>query len=127
MTCHALRNPKSPILDHSSLDPKITTCANCHGDARNAKDPADWNYVTTRQAAVNALLIQLGGAVNGAPDANAGGGLLGAFPDKRSLKYKHARWNYSMVLNDGSFGVHNFDYALELLTTSIADLMKPGT
>jgi hypothetical protein len=31
-----------------------------------------------------------------------------------------------MVLNDGSLGVHNFDYALELLTTSTVDLMQPG-
>jgi hypothetical protein len=127
VTCHAPRNPKSPILDHSNLDPKITTCAHCHGDAHNQTDPATWHYVLVRQDAVNQLLIQLGGSSNGAPDSNANGGLLGAFPDKTSPKYKHARWNYSLVLNDGSLGVHNFDYALELLTTSIADLQTPGT
>jgi len=126
VTCHAPRNPQSPILDHSNLDPKITTCANCHGDAKRQHSVDTWLYVTRRQATVETLLIQLGGAdSSGAPDANAGGGLLGAFPDKTSLKYKRARWNYSLVFNDGSLGVHNFDYALGLLLTSISDLQKP--
>jgi hypothetical protein len=127
VTCHLFRNPGSPILNHADPDPKIAACRSCHGDARNVSDPAVWSYVTTRQAAVEALLIQLGGAnPDGSPDGDAGGGLLGAFPDKTSMKHHRARWNHCLVLNDGSLGVHNFDYAIELLTTSIADLQKPG-
>jgi hypothetical protein len=125
VACHALRNPKSPILDHSSLDPKIAACRSCHRDSRNVTDPASWNYVLTRQAAITALLIQLGGAnPDGTPDGDAGGGLLGADPDQTSLKHHRARWNHCLVLNDGSLGVHNLEYAIELLTTSIADLRK---
>jgi hypothetical protein len=74
-----------------------------------------------RQQAIRQLLAQLGGVTaTGDPDFNAGGGLLGNAADKNSPEYKRARWNYMIVLNDGSFGVHNFDYALELLTSSIA-------
>ena len=43
------------------------------------------------------------------------GGPQGAWTD-----YWGARWNYALVLNDGSEGAHNYDYALELVLTSIA-------
>ena len=61
------------------------------------------------------------------PDFNAAGGLLGNAADKTSSDYKRARWNYAIVINDGSLGVHNYDYALELLLTSIthAPAQKP--
>lgn len=41
-------------------------------------------------------------------------------------KYRRARWNFALVLNDSSMGAHNFDYAIQLLTASAADLQKPG-
>jgi hypothetical protein len=146
VTCHTLRNPKSPILDHSSILAKIEACRNCHGDASQYKDIKSWNYVGARQGAVAALLIALGGASNGAPDSNAGGGMLNAFVvqnggnpknpfDPKGLspnwanflpKYRRARWNFAFVNNDSSMGAHNFDYAIELVSTSITDLQKPG-
>jgi hypothetical protein len=120
VTCHVPRDPNSPILDHSSIQPKITACRNCHSDARNVASIDDWQYLQSRQDTVTNLLIQLGGATAaGGPDFNAGGGLLGNAKDKTSSDYKRARWNYAVVINDGSFGAHNYDYAIELLTTSI--------
>ncbi len=121
VTCHTPKHPRSPILDHSNILPKIEACRNCHGDARSVSSVEEWDYVHARQAVINALLIQLGGAtVTGAPDRSANGGLLGNAADKNSVEYKRARWNHSFVVNDASSGAHNFDYAIQLLTTSIA-------
>jgi hypothetical protein len=125
VTCHYLRDPHSPILDHSSLDPKIAACRNCHQDASRVDSLDDWTYLHTRQDTITKLLIQLGGADStGAPDSNAAGGLLGNAADPNSPEYKRARWNHALVLNDASLGAHNYDYALELLLTSIAHAPK---
>jgi formate-dependent nitrite reductase cytochrome c552 subunit len=121
VTCHLPRDRRSPILNHSDLEPKIAACQSCHADAARVAKVEDWQYVHNRQQAITQLLAQLGGVTaTGAPDFNAAGGLLGNAADKNSLEYRRARWNYALVINDGSFGVHNFDYALELLTTAIA-------
>jgi len=129
-TCHLPRDPKSPIVDHSSLEPRIEACRNCHGDASQHKTLDDWGYVAARQGIIKSLLIQLGGDSppgSGNPDFNASGGLLGHALDKKSPEYKAARWNYALVINAASLGVHNFDYAAELLATSIthAPAQKP--
>jgi hypothetical protein len=121
VTCHAARNPRSPTLNHSTVEPQITACRNCHSDANRVATLDDWQYMKNRQQAVRQLLAQLGGVTaTGDPDFNAAGGLLGNAADKNSPEYRRARWNYMLVINDSSLGVHNFDYALELLTTSIA-------
>jgi formate-dependent nitrite reductase cytochrome c552 subunit len=121
ITCHLPRAPRSPTLDHSDLDAKITACRNCHADASRVASLDDWGYLQSRQENITKLLIQLGGATaTGDPDFNAAGGLLGNAADKTSSDYKRARWNYAIVINDGSLGAHNYDYALELLLTSIA-------
>jgi hypothetical protein len=121
VTCHLPRNPKSPTVDHSDLDAKLAACQTCHQDAQKVTKLEDWGYLANRQNSVKELLIQLGGATaSGDPDFNAAGGLLGNAADKTSSEYKRARWNYALVINDGSLGAHNYDYALELLLTSIA-------
>jgi hypothetical protein len=127
VTCHTYRDPRSPILDHSNLDAKIEACRSCHMDANRVDSPDDWGYLQERQHSIHQLLMQLGGADDtGAPDADAGGGLLGNAADKNSIEYQRARWNYSLVLNDGSTGAHNYDYALELLLTSITHAPAQG-
>jgi Cytochrome c552/Cytochrome c554 and c-prime len=121
VTCHLPRDRRSPILDHSNPDPKIAACRSCHSDAASVAKLDDWQYMNNRQQTVQNLLLRLGGAdAQGNPDFNASGGLLGNAADKNSLEYRRARWNYSLVINDGSLGVHNYDYAVELLTSSIA-------
>lgn len=122
VTCHTPRDRRSPILDHSNLHPRMAACRNCHLDARNVASLEDWSYLHNRRETVKQLLIQLGGAnASGEPNANASGGLLGNAADKTSLEYKRARWNYMLVFGDSSLGAHNFDYALELLLTSITN------
>lgn len=123
VTCHTPRDPRSPILNHSSISAKIEACRSCHYSARNTDSLEHWQYLETRRETINRFLIQLGGessSTPGTPDFNANGGLLGHAADKTSAAYKRARWNYALVLNDGSLGAHNYDYALELLLTTIA-------
>lgn len=130
VTCHTPRDPRSPILNHSDLAPKIQACRNCHTDSRKVASLESWTYLENRQKSITQLLIQLGGASSTdatAPDANASGGLLGHAADKTGAAYKRARWNYALVLNDGSLGAHNYDYALELLLTSIANAPAQAT
>lgn len=120
VTCHLPRGARSPTLDHSNLDAKLAACQTCHQDANRVTSLDNWGYLQNRQNNIKQLLIRLGGATaTGDPDFNAAGGLLGNAADKTSSDYKRARWNYALVINDGSLGAHNYDYALELLLTSI--------
>jgi hypothetical protein len=121
VTCHMPRDRRSPILDHSNVEPKIAACRSCHSDAQKVAKLDDWQYLQNRQQTVLNLLIQLGGAdAQGNPNFNATGGLLGNAADKNSPEYRRARWNFMLVVNDSSLGAHNYDYAVELLTSSIA-------
>ncbi len=137
-TCHAYRMRNRPSMDHTTVAvaPQKETCAFCHGGAANASDLG--HVVVNPQgetleeimAEITGLIIQLGGVTGtGAIDRNAAGGALKAYLDaggsKSDDKYKRARWNHSYVLNDASFGAHDYDYAKQLLETSIANLQAP--
>ncbi|GMV38163.1 MAG: hypothetical protein AMXMBFR61_26710 [Fimbriimonadales bacterium] len=130
-TCHALATGSSRRWNHTSTLPKKEVCAKCHGGANNAADiehvvvNSSGETVEDIQEHIADLLIQLGGSTSsGAPDNNANGGALRAYRDTygQDAKYRRARWNYSLVINDGSLGVHNYDYAKQLLLSSLADL-----
>jgi len=135
-TCHGLRLTNEPTRDHADFSPRKEACAFCHGGAANAPtleqvvvSPEGETLEQIREE-VSELLIQLGGATSGgAPDINAGGGALKAYLNAGGAatdpKYRRARWNFSIVINDASLGAHDYDYAKQLIETSIADLQQP--
>lgn len=99
--------------DGHKLKPEIKTCKSCHYKIINF----DYNG---RQTEIKKLLNELNS-------------LLKSYYRKNCLKdkwnseinkdiYKWAKKNYNFILNDGSYGVHNHDYAKELLTSSIKKL-----
>ncbi|MHB9026062.1 MAG: ammonia-forming cytochrome c nitrite reductase subunit c552 [Armatimonadota bacterium] len=105
-----------------NLDRTRAECASCHS-SRNE---------TMLQAGVIAKLIELGGedpANPGFPDKSAGGGLLNDYADDHGIVtntndapddpyvkiYKAARHNWACVVKDGSFGVHNPEFATRLI------------
>jgi hypothetical protein len=139
VTCH-LYVPNGGPVTHGAeaLEPDEAACLSCHRSA-TAHDV----LLEETQADFKALLVQLGGedpAAPGEPDPNASGGLLADWAAAKGIDittnndpsnpavraYKAARWNYFYVLNDKSFGVHNADYAGQLLNHSIASLTTSG-
>jgi hypothetical protein len=153
VTCHlqgdfAEVSPGGRQLDRGhgkeSLKPDENTCLACH-----VNDVSLSRMLAGTQKAIEELLIQLGGAdpTNpNLPDPNAGGGALQAYADAHGLKvgpsdpnpapddpkiaqyrvYKGARYNFFLVEEDKSQGVHNYPYFQRLLKDSINALKVPG-
>ena len=104
-------------------EPHSTSCqdSNCHGEA--AADWEDFDYdgfqtwVETQMAALEALLI-----TNGALDAD--GEIIGSSdtPNTLDVDVAGALWNYQLIYQDHSHGIHNPRYVRALLTNSIEAL-----
>lgn len=139
VTCHAYV-PEGGVVTHGAeaLEPDIEACASCHRGATSVEALHE-----EVEGPIKALLTQLGGedpAAPGEPDPAAGEvtgqGLLAAWATANAIDittnddptnpavraYKAARHNYKFVLADASFGVHNHDYAEQLLNDAIASL-----
>lgn len=131
-TCHGLRLYNEPTKTHDT-NPRKEACAFCHGGAMSAADVEhvivnpEGEDVEELKAEITALLIQLGGGTT-SPDrnGNAVGGALRAYLDgggtSVDLKYRRARWNYQIILNDQSAGIHDYEYAKQLIEDAIYDL-----
>ncbi len=110
----------------TTLNP--TGCAECHG-------VASIDFVDLTQAKTKALLASLFAVL---PKRDSAGATVISFSDtvlyqnwpkapanlKRKLTAvdKAAAFNYGFVSSDGSFGVHNFNYAKGLINSSIEQL-----
>jgi hypothetical protein len=108
--------------DDPSDDVHLTEgCAGCHGDLESfdsiVRQDYDGNGIAEgTQTEVKGLLHQLALLLPpyGSPDV---------VPSNAYTKEERgALWNYRMVEEDGSFGVHNTLYATDVLKTSIAIL-----
>lgn len=90
----------------------------CHGSGGAAA--ITQAYVEQSQAEIQSLLDTLENLLpsnKGVPYTNLDTSYHAWTPIKQAASY-----NYYFVLNDGSFGVHNHDYAKALLTSSIEQL-----
>lgn len=128
--CHQKNIAPNGKVDHGedaqepNTDTSRAECASCHGGSR------DTDHLV--QAGINKLLIELGGESSANPgtyDSSTAGGLLGAYatahnidlktnndPDNPNvIAYKAARHNIRYVISDGSMGVHNPEFAKQLL------------
>jgi formate-dependent nitrite reductase cytochrome c552 subunit len=131
--CHQKNiNPTTGKVDHGehaqvpNTDTSRPECASCHGGRTGEHLVQD---------GVKVELIELGGSIDGEPDSNAAGGLLGAYATAHSVKtapatdpyviaYKGALWNYKYIFNDGSMGVHNPAFAKRILDDAKALLAE---
>ncbi|MBI2567147.1 MAG: hypothetical protein HYV63_08980 [Candidatus Schekmanbacteria bacterium] len=133
VTCHMYTGAESHAQD--MLEPDLEACIQCHPFSGSVEQ-----LVEPTQEEMKHLLIRLGGEDAehpGEPDEGATGGALGAWatakginltanadPDNPAVKaYKGARHNYTLVLADKSFGVHNYDYFRQLIEDSL-DALK---
>jgi hypothetical protein len=114
----------TPDNDADDVD-QVGACVSCHGNVTSfdfARQDYDANGTTDGvQTEVRGLLDQLGKLLPpyGDPAVN-----ITAAYTRPELK---AAYNYQFVLEDGSFGVHNTSYAVNLIKASIADVTGDGT
>jgi predicted CXXCH cytochrome family protein len=98
----ATGNGEDAYAGHTFL-PLVQACQECHADATS------FDYYGA-QSTITALLADLKAELDAATDA-----------DKLTLAYERAKFNQAFVAADGSFGIHNFDYAVKLLMDSLED------
>jgi hypothetical protein len=95
-----------------TMAPDTANCQGCH----SGLDTFDYNGVQTK---VHDLYDQLTAALQKAGLVDANGTLVpGTYPEAQAA----AMWDYAMLGDDGSWGVHNPDYFETLLTTDLAAL-----
>lgn len=108
----------------TSMD-KVDVCVQCHGPIPSFNFPvADANgSIVGIQTEVQGLLNQLSillpnshGVVDGSVQTSL------SVTTNWTTQQLNAAYNWMFVNNDGSFGVHNANYAVGLLQASIADL-----
>jgi predicted CXXCH cytochrome family protein len=110
--CHMWTAPFSTDINTAisghTFKPRIEACQECHPGLTTF----DRNGAQTH---VHELLDTLGAKLDAATDN-----------DKLTLSYQYAKFNYDFCSEEGSFGIHNYQYAVSLLSDSIADF-NPGS
>ena len=92
-----------------TFKPSIASCTQCHGE----QDNFDIDGVQTE---VEELIIELQAKLHNAGAVDEGGQLVpGTYP----IVVAGAAYNYAMMEDDRSIGVHNPDYIIALLQNSI--------
>lgn len=100
-----------------TYEPEVERCQTCHSDAESFDIDGTQTEVMELMEQLKALLIGAG-VVDLELDPEGARTVTGFFPEEVVA----ARWNYMMVLNDGSMGVHNPSYIKAILEASIAAL-----
>jgi hypothetical protein len=111
VTCH-LGGP-GPDANHSFV-PQVSTCVQCHTDATSLD-------IDGEQTAITAQLDKVAKALTAKGLLDAKGVIVvGNYP----TEYAAALWNYLLVEEDKSLGVHNPPYAKALLDAALTNLSK---
>ena len=110
--CHMWTAPfdetTNTAISGHTFKPVIQACQECHPGLTTF----DRNGAQTH---VHELLDELKAKLDAATDT-----------DKLTLSYAYANFNYNFCTEEGSFGIHNYRYAVALLSDSIADF-NPGS
>lgn len=139
-TCHlnmAEWQPGQPAITGHTFEPTVAACASCHGaisefaDIRANDDYDGDGTVEGVQPEVEGLLEHLGEAlveqINATHPNNPAitiNNLTSALGDtlKSTLTQRQSGWNWVFVREDKSGGIHNPDYAVQLLQQSYRHL-----
>jgi hypothetical protein len=107
VTCHM--GGAGPDANHT-FTPNVANCQKCHSGAKDF----DMNGAVT---ALDAKVAELAKALTKAGLLDAKGGIVvGAYPAAKA----GALWNYLLITEDKSHGVHNMPYAEALIDASLA-------
>ena len=131
-TCHLQTQefgsgPGGAAVTGHTFMPKVEACANCHGpiadfdDIRALEDFDGDGLVEGIQSEVDGLMEILKSAIIADGLDTTGVGFEGALGDttRSTLRQREAGYNYVFVADDKSHGIHNPDYAVQLLQQSI--------
>lgn len=134
-TCHLNRveyvSSSSPAVTGHTFMPTTAACQNCHGTINSFRDiPAaddfdgDGNFEGLQDEVDGLIELVVEALVADGLDTLTYGGIEGAFSSDTSstLKQREAGWNLILVESDASHGVHNPDYAVQLLQQSYVHL-----
>jgi hypothetical protein len=111
VTCHM--GGAGEDANHS-FTPQVTTCQKCHSDAKSLD-------VDGKQTEIKKLLEEVKAALTAKGLMDAKGTIV---VGDYKTEYAAALWNYLLVEEDKSDGVHNPGYAKALLELSLANLAK---
>ncbi|GAB4338453.1 MAG: hypothetical protein Kow0037_22480 [Calditrichia bacterium] len=128
-TCHLPTQeyaPGSPAVTGHKFEPTVEACANCHGaitsfDDIMATDDYDGDgTVEGVQSEVHGLVQLLQDALIASGLDTTGVGFAGALGDTTlsTVKQREAGYNMIFIEDDKSWGIHNPDYAIQLLQQS---------
>ena len=133
-TCHLNRveyvSDSSPASTGHTFMPTTAACQNCHGTISSFRDiPAaddfdgDGNYEGLQDEVDGLVELLIEALVADGLDTLTYGGIEGAFSSDTSstLIQREAGWNLLFVESDASHGVHNPDYAVQLLHPVMVD------
>ena len=110
-TCVQCHMGGGDVVNHT-FTPNVAYCQKCHADAKDF----DMNGAVT---ALDAKVATLQTALTAAGLLDAKGGIVvGSYPAAKAS----ALWNYLLITEDKSHGVHNMPYAEALVDASIAAL-----
>jgi hypothetical protein len=116
--CHILRleftDPGGPAYGHTFL-PQLAKCQQCHP---NATDFNIGGAQDTTRALLNSLAALL-------PHDSTGSVMSVMDTTHWTLRQRQAGYTYFFVTNDGSFGVHNKNYAWSILRNAINSFSRP--
>ena len=107
VTCHLGEN------NNHTFEPDTAACSTCHGDVDNFDIDGTQTDVQDKLDQLEAdlldagLLVEEDGVVDPVP---------GTYPKAQAA----AVWDWTMLSEDGSLGVHNPDYAMDLLDAGLA-------
>jgi hypothetical protein len=111
VTCHL--GGAGTDANHSFV-PQVATCVKCHSDATSLD-------VDGEQTAMTAQLAQVAKALTAKGLLDAKGVIV---VGDYKTEYAAALWNYLLVVEDKSLGVHNPPYAKALLDAALTNLSK---
>lgn len=131
-TCHLnmieYPGPAGSAVTGHTFRPTPEACVNCHGQITAFNQiPAAADFdgdgtVEGLQEEVHGLLVLLRDAIVNTPPGldTTVGGFVSALgdPTRSTLQQREAGWNWVYVYQDGSKGIHNPDYLVQLLQTS---------
>jgi len=98
-----------PAVTGHSFEPEVEACT-CHGDIPDFDYDGGQTYI---QGLLDQLYALLPKDLEGEIDTD---------PATTTRTEREAAWNYFLIVDDGSLGVHNPTYAEDVLLSAIAEL-----
>ena len=135
-TCHMYRrdyiSSDEPALWGHNFIPRFERCVECHGNFAGDEE-AFWLWVEEYKAEIQAMMdaflaawpaewMEDGEPVN--RDTDPATGVGPARDDAVGAAYRAALWNYYLVMNDSSMGVHNPAFTKSLLEEATASVIE---